>query len=465
MKKLSLFLVLLVAAVFGVNSALAIDLGSYSNISIPTVTVPDVTSTVKVPTTTVDTSAMVKTATDKITAPSKVDANGNLTLRPTEVYNADVNLSNGTFTANPACGVVGNVVVNNGDVKFLGDVYIKGSLTVNGGNFTASGNVKVSGNIKVSGKVEIQGNAAIEGSVTAGTLSLGPNSYIVGPVFVTSENSTITVGPNGQLRNTLTSKSGIVAMSNAYVKLFLNGDTIEIDGVPYKLGGKIISTGPLAKVGLPYVPKPKASSTVEVIKNTSVAPTEIDKTDYTSGTDDDRGAAVQKQINSMEGIAGEASKSTVDADGKITTSIGQVNSLAQHINKVVSDLGGINKIISIDDVKSYVSEVSSIDENIGETELSDEEVSLDYDVPASLFGFIPASLSTSVNVSKDKNVDVKYPWYSFLFSTPASEADLEADITETVNTLSTSSTEALSAKLQVSILNSVLSIFGGLFNK
>jgi hypothetical protein len=88
-----------------------------------------------------------------------------------------------------------------------------------------------------------------------------------------------------------------------------------------------------------------------------------------------------------------------------------------------------------------------------------------YKVPASLFGFIPMTLPANVKVTKDKNVDVAFPWYSFFYSKPIDEIKIKENVSNNIKTLldSDTDTETLTAKMQASITNTVLSSLKGLF--
>ncbi len=453
MKKLSIFLIILVAMVFGANNvsaSLADDILSGNNLQGNGTA--DVGADVAVPSSVND--------AEELDAPSKVDANGNLTIKTGEVYKTAVSIS-GTLTVNSGADVQRGITA--GNVKLGEDVNVEGNITVSG-NLNMGSNVSVKGNVKVGGSTVSTGNTTIEGSVNTGTLSIASNFDITGPVFVTSESSTIVIGDNSDVPGTITSKSGLKIGNNSDVGLFLSGDSVEVDGKMYKLGGKIISKGANTDVGLPPLPpKPKsATSTVNVVSNTSVAPTSEDNTDYTSNTSNKIGASVN--VNDMVNkITAGVATSTGATANKFNNAVGQAANLTQKALDIANKSIDFSKITTVEDVNKYVADVTNIDQNISSTSLSSDGVNVNYNVPASLFGFIPTSLSADVSVSADKNVDVNFPWYSFLFSTPASESDIASNISSSVDALSTSSMDTLSNKMQVSILNSVLSAFGGLF--
>ena len=376
-----------------------------------------------------DNSADTTNTTDENSDnPSKADASGNLTLRDGEVYESPINIT-GNLIAN-ANSKITKGFQTGGNARLGDDVDVTGNATV-GGNLTSGDNVKVSGNVKVNGGITSLGNATIEGSVTAATLSAGANFDVVGPVFVTSAGSVIYIGDNSTLDSTLTSKAGLQVGANVDIKLFLSGDSIQVDGQFYKLGGRIVKRGGNTTVGLPYIPKPKTVSADnnKVVNDTSVAPTAVDNTNYVPA----------ETVNSNA------------AD------------VAQQVDAINTDA-----ITSSDDVNSYIDQVSSIDKNVVDVNSSDSSVQVNYKVPATLFGFIPTTLSTDVSVSSDKNVDVKFPWYSFLFSTKTSKADIKTNITnaakDALNSVSANDT-SLSAKAQATILDKVFSGFENLFSK
>lgn len=309
----------------------------------------------------------------------------------------------------------------------------KGSLTVNmdgsvksvqvtNGNVTLHDNTSILGNLVVTnGNLSIGSNVTISGSVTVGgTFSAKDNLAVSGPVSVGS-TGVLTIGSNSDITNTLTSPGGLKIGSNADIKLFLSGKTAEIDGKVYKLGGTILSSGVNSDVGLPFVPKPK--------NGTPVTPT---------GT----------TAGSVQSAA-----QTTNTDASAETS--------------AANIPDISDIVSADDINSYVSDVISNDENVKELNLSSEAVDLNYEMPASLFGIIPMSIPTRITVSKDKDVAVSYPWYSFLMA--KNKKAVQDAVMESVGSSISSSplgddtTSGFSAKLQASITNSVLSALRNLF--
>ena len=104
------------------------------------------------------------------------------------------------------------------------------------------------------------------------------------------------------------------------------------------------------------------------------------------------------------------------------------------------------------------------EERLRAVELSSSTVNVQYDAPSKLFGFIPMNVPANVEVSGNGNVNVSYPWYSFLFAT--NKAQLQNKIAEAVASSTAaqgSTTPALSVTQQAQVLNIVQSVFKSIF--
>jgi hypothetical protein len=309
---------------------------------------------------------------------------------------------------------------------------------------------KVTGSIKVTGNAKMDQRSSVGGNAVVGTLFLGVNSSINGTVSVTSQTSTITAEVNSNIKGTLISKSGLVAMTESSVKLFLNGDSLEVDGVKYPLGGKIVSLGVNASVGLPPLPPKSATGTATIVRNTPVASNVT-------------GTLVNNTANQVKVNGNRTSANKFNDD--LNKTIKTANDLNDMANNIVEQVNSqdYSQINSIADVDKYIDMVSEVNEAVNDINVTTKDISVDYDVPAYLFGFIPTSLSTEVNVSTDKEVKVDFPWYSFLFRKAADESEIASDISDSIEAEADTVVTSFTNKMQVSILNSIFSSFNGMF--
>lgn len=78
------------------------------------------------------------------------------------------------------------------------------------------------------------------------------------------------------------------------------------------------------------------------------------------------------------------------------------------------------------DLRSFVVSQIRSDENFMSADIGDEEVVVSYRQPARFLGILPMMMPVRVTVDAGGDVDIDYPWYSFLSLT--NRADLEAAI-------------------------------------
>lgn len=360
----------------------------------------------------VSVTASEDTATPSTTAGngSSIDANGNMTIKPDADFPSSIDLSRGNLTIGAGASVAKSIRVRNGNVLFGDNSEALGNVTVDNGSLTVGEN----GNIKGSASV-------------GGTLVVKDNVNIAGPVSVLS-SGTMTVGNNVNMEGTLTSASGLKVGANTDIKLFLSGQAVQIDGKVYKLGGKILSSGANTSVGLPFVPKLKDG---QVMMTASTSPLE------TSGSE---------TASSESGQSSDAGDDEAfGADGFFLPDIADIQ--------------------DEEDISAYVSDVISANTDVRALNLTAEAIDLDYKTPAALFGFIPMSVPAHITVSKDKDVEISYPWYSFLMST--NKQELQDAVSKTVEDALSSSAgnmpNGFSAKIQATIANGILSAFKDLF--
>lgn len=101
----------------------------------------------------------------------------------------------------------------------------------------------------------------------------------------------------------------------------------------------------------------------------------------------------------LEITSGDLSRTDVDIDREVSSAV-QVQSKAEF--------------------ESFVRNLIYTDERVRKISSDEESVSLIYAEEGELLGFIPITLGVKTRVDAEGNVDVDYPWYSFL-TTKASE--------------------------------------------
>lgn len=355
------------------------------------------------------------------------ETSNDINIFPAQVYTSPIDLQHGNLTVGPAAAVTKNVHVASGNVTLESNSRVDGNITIDDGALIVGPNATVEGAVKVAGNVSLEANAKAKGIVNAGSLRLGPNASIAGLTNVFSTN-TIILGSNASINGTLTSKAGLRADSNAVVRLFLSGGTTEIDGKTYQLGGKIVTQGANAKIGMPFMPN-RAST------NGTSTEAEASDTDASS---------MEDGVTSSETEAG----GTVTGESPL--------------------LPSIDNLLTMNDIESFTSDVVKRDTNIGNLNLSPDVVSVDYKTPAKLFGFIPAAVSAHIEVAKDATYSISYPWYSFLFSTSKQEVEDNVssalkDVVQHTATDGGQAAEEFSVKLQATIAHSVLSVLQNMF--
>lgn len=81
------------------------------------------------------------------------------------------------------------------------------------------------------------------------------------------------------------------------------------------------------------------------------------------------------------------------------------------------------------DLTGYAAAQIENDENLERVRVDGSDVTVTYRAPAKFLGFLSSSVRVSATVDAEGEVDVRYPWYAFLFASE-SEAALEAAIAE-----------------------------------
>lgn len=108
------------------------------------------------------------------------------------------------------------------------------------------------------------------------------------------------------------------------------------------------------------------------------------------------------------------------------------------------------------DLKGFVAAHVESDKNVESIELAQDSVSVTYKERAYIFAFIPVTVDVTATVDASGNVEVSYPWYSFLMTTDKDE--LEAKIQNRVSVgveASADATAQMSAETQARLVADV----------
>lgn len=78
--------------------------------------------------------------------------------------------------------------------------------------------------------------------------------------------------------------------------------------------------------------------------------------------------------------------------------------------------GAPSEATTSEDLRTQAAALVSEDARVSSVVLSNTKVSLSYQEPAKLFGFINVNVPVEVSVAANGSTSVNYPWYSFLLS-------------------------------------------------
>lgn len=98
-----------------------------------------------------------------------------------------------------------------------------------------------------------------------------------------------------------------------------------------------------------------------------------------------------------------------------------------------------------------ISSVVNDDTHITNIALSSTSVSISYPVHARLFGIFPATLLAAAQVNAGGSIDLRYPWYRFLFST--NQTTIETTLRTIGGVANQYDTPTLSADQQLTLLS------------
>lgn len=139
----------------------------------------------------------------------------------------------------------------------------------------------------------------------------------------------------------------------------------------------------------------------------------------------------------------------------------------EHASTTAGDVRHSEDVQNFGQLRSFAAHVINEERHVNRVNLSSTTVRAHVDTPASLLGIIPATVGTQVDVAQDGSVNVTYPWYAFLFkkNTDAVKAQITTAVSQTLasSSLSAEEQQTLSAKLQATILQSIVSSLKSLF--
>ena len=153
---------------------------------------------------------------------------------------------------------------------------------------------------------------------------------------------------------------------------------------------------------------------------------------------------------------------SVDAD--VTTGVGMTSDSDMHTTSA-SSVGGIPAALQVQndtDLDSYSMSVKQQDSSVSEVSSDSDSVSVDYKIPAKLFGFISVDLTEKASVKvKDQSttdVTVSRPWWSVFAKADDHKDALTANIKSRIgsNVAASSDVSAgLSASAKAQLISAI----------
>jgi len=113
------------------------------------------------------------------------------------------------------------------------------------------------------------------------------------------------------------------------------------------------------------------------------------------------------------------------------------------------------------DLEAYAATTLRTNDSFDGVETSSDRLVLRFTEDAKLFGFIPHTVTSRVEVDANGSVTVSRPWYSFLVAGLSNETDasIEARVTKAMG--DTNSSGTMSARSQALVLAEIASALGG----
>jgi hypothetical protein len=167
-------------------------------------------------------------------------------------------------------------------------------------------------------------------------------------------------------------------------------------------------------------------------------------------------------VPSLYGGVGVSGTSATGANVSANATVG-TNSTTTTVNTVTTVNGFIPTVASVQtdtDLKAFNDAVVKSDASVNAVATSENNVSMTFNRPAKLFGFIPVTAKESVNVTADaqgkEKVSVSKSWWSFLASTNFQSDALSSAVQSKLSAEGTLATDAsLSATAKAKILSDI----------
>lgn len=181
------------------------------------------------------------------------------------------------------------------------------------------------------------------------------------------------------------------------------------------------------------------------------------------GADASAGAVLGTSTSTIDvGIEAEATTSLEadlsDAAEAVSDAFSVTRATVSEFASTTANVTSAAVVETSEDLRAYVAGVIDADARIERTDLSSEAVTVVYQQPGRLFGFVPVSMTVTVTVDSSGDVTVDYPWYGFMVATEQSRAVAEATLENQMRTTlanvesAGSAAEGLSARAQAEIL-------------
>jgi hypothetical protein len=157
-------------------------------------------------------------------------------------------------------------------------------------------------------------------------------------------------------------------------------------------------------------------------------------------------------------IGGTSAGASVSANANVGTQSTTTTTTVNSITTVTTNLPTVSSaaVQTDTDLQAYDAAIVKSDASVGAVSTSDNAVTVSFNRPAKLFGFIPVTAKESVNVVADaqgkETVSVSKSWWSFLASTNFQSDTLSSAIQSKLSsegTLSTNATLSASAKAKI----------------
>jgi len=158
---------------------------------------------------------------------------------------------------------------------------------------------------------------------------------------------------------------------------------------------------------------------------------------------------------------GDASSGSVTTNTNTTTGVNLmvVGASIRSSGNIDQSINSSAQVQSDDSLNSYAQVVANNDPAINTVSATGNDVTVTYNRPAHLFGFIPVTMNEDANVTVDSTgkavVAVNKPWWAFLASTSAQSDKFAAAIQSAINNGSLTVNGSLSASDKAKVLSAI----------